>query len=455
MSVRAVRLVLPLLVLLLLDGGLTQSAWADVTITGPINNGCTTGPGLSTTYSTSYVVASSPSEFTQVDVYKLFSNGTTFDRICYMETVYSFGKSAAQRQQYQQALTNAQIGLNSVNMTGALNGGIGSLTDVIQGYIGSFVSNCLTGDLSPCPNAGRVGATIGIALTLGIASRGGLISLTAATAIAFATTYYTAKIAIAQQQLNDPPDPNYSELFTYSGATLPAIAGLSASDQQYFSTGFAQITQMLEALQGNMVSTERAWGAFAAGDVANADKQLAAAAAFAADYTRLAPLAGAWFASVPTYVSSQGADAGIADVTQIYTALETTAQELGAAPLAPLALTCPAASATVQTAYSSSVSASGGLTPYVFAIEGVLPPGLQLTATSGVIAGSPTVAGLFNFVAQVSDPLGGTTGQATTSCSLTVAPAATSSHHHHHRKHHVDGDDDNQDDGDTDEADDH
>ncbi|HEY0907620.1 MAG TPA: putative Ig domain-containing protein, partial [Methylophilus sp.] len=73
---------------------------------------------------------------------------------------------------------------------------------------------------------------------------------------------------------------------------------------------------------------------------------------------------------------------------------------------------------TGGTSYSSSLSASGGASPYTYAIStGALPAGLSMSA-GGVISGTPTVAGTFNFSVLVTDNLGATT---TVSYSLVIA----------------------------------
>ena len=57
---------------------------------------------------------------------------------------------------------------------------------------------------------------------------------------------------------------------------------------------------------------------------------------------------------------------------------------------------------TVGTLYRRTNTACGGSTPYTFAVvSGALPPGLTL-ATSGVLSGTPTNAGTFNFTVQAT-----------------------------------------------------
>ena len=72
----------------------------------------------------------------------------------------------------------------------------------------------------------------------------------------------------------------------------------------------------------------------------------------------------------------------------------------------------------VGVAYSTSLVASGGVTPYSWSvISGVLPAGLSISPTTGVISGIPTAMGTANFTVQVKDSLGAT---ATAAASITI-----------------------------------
>ncbi|MCA1713630.1 MAG: autotransporter domain-containing protein, partial [Gammaproteobacteria bacterium] len=83
---------------------------------------------------------------------------------------------------------------------------------------------------------------------------------------------------------------------------------------------------------------------------------------------------------------------------------------------------------TAGTAYNQTITASGGTAPYTFAVTaGSLPAGLSLSA-SGVLSGTPTAAGTFNFTVTATDANGftGTQGYAITIAapSIVLAPAA-------------------------------
>lgn len=87
---------------------------------------------------------------------------------------------------------------------------------------------------------------------------------------------------------------------------------------------------------------------------------------------------------------------------------------------------------TRGTPYSASVSATGGVAPYAYAVSaGALPTGLTLS-TAGVLSGTPTAVGSFTFTVTARDSAGGAgpyTGSATytvtiSALTLTVTPTA-------------------------------
>ena len=60
-------------------------------------------------------------------------------------------------------------------------------------------------------------------------------------------------------------------------------------------------------------------------------------------------------------------------------------------------------SGTVDTAYSASLAASGGATPYTWTFEGALPDGLSLDSATGIISGTPATANTYNFIVKATD----------------------------------------------------
>ncbi|MCX5999364.1 MAG: Ig domain-containing protein, partial [Chloroflexi bacterium] len=88
---------------------------------------------------------------------------------------------------------------------------------------------------------------------------------------------------------------------------------------------------------------------------------------------------------------------------------------------APAILTAGLPEGNVNAAYSETMDAAGGTTPYTWSITpGTLPAGLLLDSSTGAITGTPTTAGTFNFTVQVTDNVGGT---ASANLSITVSAA--------------------------------
>jgi hypothetical protein len=78
---------------------------------------------------------------------------------------------------------------------------------------------------------------------------------------------------------------------------------------------------------------------------------------------------------------------------------------------------------TPSVPYSASVTAASGSVPYHWSLSaGTLPPGLLLDPNSGVISGTPTTEGSFQFTVKVTDSILGTATKAFTIAIGTVQP---------------------------------
>lgn len=74
--------------------------------------------------------------------------------------------------------------------------------------------------------------------------------------------------------------------------------------------------------------------------------------------------------------------------------------------------------ATQNIPYTHTLTATGGVAPYTFAIvSGSLPPGLTLDGSTGIISGTPNTPGVYPFSVQVTDS---TPVSITINCSITV-----------------------------------
>jgi uncharacterized delta-60 repeat protein len=93
------------------------------------------------------------------------------------------------------------------------------------------------------------------------------------------------------------------------------------------------------------------------------------------------------------------------------------------APLAFVTTTLP--DGAMNEAYSEQVRVSGGLAPCQFTYTGMLPTGLSLNQTNGIISGTPTAAMLNNIQITVTDSSLPTPQTVTASLSLRVASTLT------------------------------
>lgn len=103
-----------------------------------------------------------------------------------------------------------------------------------------------------------------------------------------------------------------------------------------------------------------------------------------------------------------------------YISLVPVTVAIGGQPPSPLQITTASLpNGTVAQAYSQTLSAYGGVTPYWWTIEaGALPPGIGLTA-GGTMTGAPTSGGNYTFTVKVTDA-GQPTANATRPFTLTI-----------------------------------
>ncbi|WP_433974176.1 beta strand repeat-containing protein [Tunturiibacter lichenicola] len=94
---------------------------------------------------------------------------------------------------------------------------------------------------------------------------------------------------------------------------------------------------------------------------------------------------------------------------------------------ATLSIVAPALpSGTDGAGYSNALQATGGTAPYTWSMtSGSLPSGLNLGATTGVVSGTPTASGTFNFTASVSDASSPAQSKSA-QISLVIAPTTLS-----------------------------
>jgi hypothetical protein len=89
----------------------------------------------------------------------------------------------------------------------------------------------------------------------------------------------------------------------------------------------------------------------------------------------------------------------------------STSQTFTLAVSAPTLALTPATgsfTATYAAAYSQAITATGGVGPYSYSLTGNLPAGVTLNPSTGLLSGSPTASGGFNFAVTATDT--GSTG---------------------------------------------
>ncbi len=74
----------------------------------------------------------------------------------------------------------------------------------------------------------------------------------------------------------------------------------------------------------------------------------------------------------------------------------------------------------VGTSYTTTFTATSGTPGYTYSISGMVPPGLLLNTSTGVLSGTPTAAGVFSFLITVTDSASAT---ASVTCSITILAA--------------------------------
>src|SRR5256885_3407396 len=104
------------------------------------------------------------------------------------------------------------------------------------------------------------------------------------------------------------------------------------------------------------------------------------------------------------------------------TATKALSIVVGAAAQPLVVSTTSLAGGTVGTAYSATLAATGGKTPYTWSLSaGTLPAGLTLS-TAGAISGTPTTAATSSFTVQVKDANNATASKA---LGLVINPKAS------------------------------
>jgi hypothetical protein len=143
--------------------------------------------------------------------------------------------------------------------------------------------------------------------------------------------------------------------------------------------------------------------------------------------------AGLSLAGSTGVISGTPTTAGVSSVTfRVTDSLAATADSgsyqfvIDAAVPLEIVTASPLNAGEVDETYSRGLTASGGITPYTWAVTtGSLPTGLSLAGATGIISGTPTVEGTSAFTVTVTDSATPTASTTFKSLSLTINAAGT------------------------------
>lgn len=134
-----------------------------------------------------------------------------------------------------------------------------------------------------------------------------------------------------------------------------------------------------------------------------------------------------FISGTPTVAGTSSFDIQVTDTINANAQKSFTIQIDGA--INPTITTTNLPSGLETVAYNQTISATGGTTPYTNWIVsiGSLPPGLTLNSTSGVLSGTPTTAGNYNFTIKVTDSASAIDEQAFVLIIQSASPIITTS----------------------------
>ncbi|MDP9838671.1 hypothetical protein J2T09_003443 [Neorhizobium huautlense] len=314
-----------------------------------------------------------------------------------------------------------------ITVTGLTNGTAYTFTVVATNSVGSSAASAASNSVTPAaavqlPVATNVSATVAansLANPIALNITGG-----AANSVAIASNPAHGTACIAGTSITYTPTAGYSgaDSFTYT-ATNTAGTSTAATVSITVSAPTFAFSPAAGTLTGATVGT--------------AYSQTVAASGGASPYTYAVSSgslpAGLTLDMSTGVISGTLTTAGNASFTVTATdannAAGSSAYALAVTSQAVTLTVSPASGAltsgTVGTAYSGSVSATGGTAPYTYDATG-LPAGLTLNASTGTISGTPTAAGSSSVVVTVNDSsTPANTGDANYTLAIAAAPAVS------------------------------
>lgn len=210
---------------------------------------------------------------------------------------------------------------------------------------------------------------------------------------------------------NNDTTPRYP--CVYDRPNQICAAASDQNDQLWSSSNYGAQTVDLAAPGVNILSTLRngSYGLISGCSMSAAQVSGAAALVLATGYQSVTSLKAALLSAVdllPEFTSTTRSG-GRLDICKAISGC-------AAANPPPAVSTTSLPNGMVGSAYNATLNATGGTPPYTWTESGTLPPSLALS-TSGNLSGTPTAAGTWNFVVQVTDA---NSASATQALSVTI-----------------------------------
>jgi large repetitive protein len=212
--------------------------------------------------------------------------------------------------------------------------------------------------------------------------------------------------------------------FTGTGLILMELSGVAASFPLDVTSASAPGATGTQANSGTTAGTSVA-AEMALGAVIDAETFTAADGS----YTNVTM--GSPISCIAGYMPVPNAGTGVSytatcNEDNVFGAIVFALKPAAAAP-PPSITTTSLPSAAIGIAYSATLAATGGTTPYTWSISsGSLPAWASLNAATGVISGTPTAAATTSFTVKVTDATALTATQALSITVTQVGPGNTS-----------------------------
>ncbi|MBB5715863.1 PEP-CTERM sorting domain-containing protein [Sphingomonas aerophila] len=206
-------------------------------------------------------------------------------------------KDPAEVARHRQRANDAKLSLATLDLFNALSGFGASIKEAAGSLVGQWIG-------SKNNSAGDLLSTL-VGLGLGVAS-GSPVGFAIASTYALMTTYYQVVVATETRLANDPPDPNYQEVYAYTNSSSNVVTGLGSGQDMFLNAGITDIARLLEAKRGQLASLERGQAALLAGDFTALQLQSDALDKFTADELRLRTPAGEFISQLPGFLDANG-----------------------------------------------------------------------------------------------------------------------------------------------------